>query len=132
MRDHARDKADDTGEGGAAPASMTDPDFGRGGRRGKAVLRFQLRYLAAWEPETLVSADLADALRQARSRATETGVTVSLWSNGRRIADCDPDPSTPAMGVDAEILERLIGAGVYLFGAPSQTSPEGRPPRDGA
>lgn len=84
-----------------------------------SVLRYQVRYGDGGEPETLIAADVVDALQQARRRADLNKATVALWKDGSLIAECAPSPGAMAADGSADLVARLVDAGVYIFTAPS-------------
>lgn len=96
----------------------------------RTVMTYQLRYLGEsdQEPETLTSESLETALRTARLRLDQSGVTsVALMSDGfvvRTLTRTDG----PLVTLDDQIL---ANAGIYHFGPPpGGDRPAGRVGRD--
>ncbi|MBV5324247.1 MAG: hypothetical protein ACK4UU_08230 [Fimbriimonadales bacterium] len=80
------------------------------------ILRYQIRYRGGGEPESLIASDIADAMTQASQRAKTVGQPVALWRDGRWIADVDAAQASPS----ADLIAKLVHAGIYVFGAPFQ------------
>ena len=79
------------------------------------LLRYQLRFRATREPESLIAIDVADALRQARRRASAIQSPVSLWRDGALIAECSIPADPDGSAMDADLLKRLVTAGFYVY-----------------
>lgn len=87
------------------------------GRSAPQLLRYQLRFTHGVEPETLIAADVADALRQARRRAFVVGAPVALWREGSFVAECAVPSDPEGRTIDADLLVRLVAAGFYVCDA---------------
>lgn len=80
------------------------------------LLRYQLRFADGHEPETLIATDVAHARSLALTRAFDTKSAVSLWRDGRWVADYAAPADRNFGPIEAEVEARLVGAGFYLFG----------------
>lgn len=79
-------------------------------------LRYQLRYQNGADPETLISNNVADALRQAKEKSYIVQSTVFLWCEGRLVAECAIPSEKNEKPVSDKIILQLVEAGFYVVG----------------
>lgn len=99
----------------------------RSAPRKSGGLSWGLRFEGAYDPETLIALDLAEALEKAHERAAACQCRASLWRNGRRLAEIPSDAVAPVPSF-RELLEQLAGAGWYVAGVVETDDP----PRPGS
>jgi cyclopropane fatty-acyl-phospholipid synthase-like methyltransferase len=78
-------------------------------------LRYQLRYVSGPDPETLIAADVAEALGQARQRSYLAQSDVFLWRDGLMVAQCSVPVSENESVMSEDLRHRLATAGFYLM-----------------
>lgn len=93
-------------------------------KSGPSILSYQIRYVEGGDPETLIAADMTDAMREARQRAELNGAALALWRDGVLIAECPPSTTASVNDGPSDLIAQLVEAGVYVFPAPAQARRE--------